>query len=315
MPSDSRDFAKYFELRHFQPMGMIPRFAEFFNMKAYPECAACFIRQAIEAGKMITCDKNVLSQIIAEAQKLVDDMDMTQTPPLTGMRLYRMIRNITGVNDPYYEYKRNTNRQLMDMIDRLRLEIQQAADPFMAAVLGAASGNMIDCGINGQVTDEQIRLAFHDIHEAELAGEIETFRREVERAENILYLADNSGEIVLDRLLIELLPMGKITLAVRGKPIINDVLMEDAVEVGLTDMVRVIDNGSDAPGTILSECSENFRQAFAAADLIISKGQGNFEALSDMTGKNIIFLLKAKCDVISRHIGLPLGTPLLRHIM
>lgn len=283
-------------------------------MKTYDECKTCFIRQAMEAGRMITGDETVIERLVAETQQLIAEMDMTQPPPLTAMKMYRMIRSVTGVNDPYYEYKRRTNKQLLDMIDRLRAEIRNAADPLVAAVLGAVSGNMIDCGISGQVTDEQIRRAFHDIHGTELTGEVEIFRREVAVAENILYLADNSGEIVLDRLLIELLPMGKIIFAVRGGPIINDVLMEDARQVGLTEMVRVIDNGSDAPGTILSECGDEFRRAFDAADLIISKGQGNFETLNDITGKNIIFLLKAKCEVVSRHTGLALGTPLLHHI-
>jgi len=263
---------------------------------------------------MMAADERLARQIVDETQKITDAMDMTQPPPLASMNMYRMIRRLTGVNDPYHDYKRKTNRQLMGMIERLRREIRQSADPLLAAVLGAVSGNMIDCGINGQVSDEQIRAAFHDINETALIGEIGTFRSEVERAEKILYLADNSGEIVLDRLLIELLPAEKLTFVVRGGPIINDVLMEDAAEVGLTDMVRVMDNGSDAPGTLLSQCSPEFQRAFDEADLIISKGQGNFETLNDMKGRNIIFLLKIKCEVISRHTSMPLGTPLLYHV-
>lgn len=283
-------------------------------MQAYDECKPCFIRQTIEAGKMITSDESVIARLMAQTQKLVDAMDMTQPPPLTAMKMYRMIRRVTGVDDPYYDYKRATNRQLMGMIERLRNEIAQSPDPLMAAVIGAVNGNIIDCGINGCVSDEQIHAAFHDISETALTGEVETFHRKVAQAQNILYLGDNSGEIVLDRLLIELLPMEKITFAVRGGPIINDVLIEDASEVGLTDMVRVIDNGSDAPGTILSECSEKFCRAFDAADLVISKGQGNFETLNETRGKNIIFMLKIKCKVIAQHTALPLGTPLLYHI-
>jgi len=227
-------------------------------------------------------------------------------------KVYRMIHSMTGEKDPYYEYKRRTNRQLLDIIDRLRDSIEKSDDPLLAAAIAAANGNMIDCGISGAVTDEQIEAAIHDGHEREYVGCVKEFASEVEKAKKILYLADNSGEIVLDRLLIERLPMEKITLAVRGKPIINDVLIEDAEEVGLCDMVKVIDNGSDAPGTVLEECSDEFRQAFDAADLVISKGQGNYETLSHVD-KNIIFLFKAKCQVVAQDLGVPRDTLILKH--
>jgi uncharacterized protein with ATP-grasp and redox domains len=113
---------------------------------------------------------------------------------------------------------------------------------------------------------------------------------------------------VFDRLLIEQLPLGKVTCAVRGAPAINDATIEDARETGLTDIVKVIHNGSDAPGTILPDCSEEFKEAFAGADLVIAKGQGNFETLSDVENKRIFFLLQIKCPVIARDSGFPVGT-------
>ena len=115
-------------------------------------------------------------------------------------------------------------------------------------------------------------------------------------------LTDNAGEIVFDRLLIEQLPAENITVVVRGKPVINDAMMEDASIAGLPQIVEVINNGSDAPGTILESCSEKFRHRFEKADLIIAKGQGNYETLSDVD-KNIFFLLKVKCPVIAEHLG------------
>jgi uncharacterized protein with ATP-grasp and redox domains len=132
-------------------------------------------------------------------------------------------------------------------------------------------------------------------------------RRAVAGADRILYLCDNAGEIVFDRLLIEVLPSEKITAVVRGTPVINDATLEDARATGLTEVVRVMDNGSDAPGTLLETCSPAFRDCFAAADLIIAKGQGNFETLSETRGKRIFFLLKVKCPLIARDIGEPTG--------
>ena len=128
------------------------------------------------------------------------------------------------------------------------------------------------------------------------------------KAERILYLADNAGEIVLDQLLIEQLPRERITVAVRGAPVLNDATMEDARSTGLTKLVRVIDNGMDAPGTLLDLCSAEFVAAFQNADLIISKGQGNFESLIDHCGANIYFLFMAKCGLVADRVGCPLGS-------
>jgi uncharacterized protein with ATP-grasp and redox domains len=132
------------------------------------------------------------------------------------------------------------------------------------------------------------------------------FRQAVNDAREILYIADNAGEIVFDRLLIERLPIEKVTVAVKGSPVINDVTMEDALVAGLPRIVEVIDNGSDAPGTILESCSGYFQERFEKADLVIAKGQGNYETLSDID-KNIFFILKAKCPVIARDIGCEVG--------
>ena len=139
------------------------------------------------------------------------------------------------------------------------------------------------------------------------------FDNAVANAQRILYLTDNAGEIVFDRLLIEQLEPAQVTVAVRGRPIINDATLADARAVGLHELVEIIDNGSDAPGTLLDDCSQEFKRRFRAADLIIAKGQGNYETLSQER-RNIYFLFKAKCSVIAEHAGVALGTHvLLRH--
>ena len=125
------------------------------------------------------------------------------------------------------------------------------------------------------------------------------------------FLKDNAGEIVFDRLLIERLPPGKVTVAVRGFPVINDATLADAEGAGIHEVAEVIENGSDAPGTILDDCSESFRDRFDKADLVIAKGQGNYETLSEVD-KDIYFLLKAKCPVIARDIGCQEGAMILK---
>ncbi|MDD3250836.1 MAG: ARMT1-like domain-containing protein, partial [Smithellaceae bacterium] len=138
-------------------------------------------------------------------------------------------------------------------------------------------------------------------------GDLEAFKKSVARAKQILYLADNAGEIFFDRLLIEQLGSAKITLAVRGKPVINDATREDALASGMDEIALVIDNGSDAPGTILEDCSAEFRAHFDKADMIIAKGQGNYESLAN-EDRPIFFLFRTKCSVISRRSGYSIGT-------
>ena len=133
-----------------------------------------------------------------------------------------------------------------------------------------------------------------------------TNHKSLSSAQSILYLGDNTGEIVFDQLLIQQLPMDRVTFVVRGKPIINDATMTDAVNTGMTNLVKVIDNGDDAPGTVLEACSDRFKRVYQDADIVIAKGQGNYETLSN-SDKKIFFLLKAKCAVVAEHIGCNVG--------
>jgi damage-control phosphatase, subfamily I len=139
-----------------------------------------------------------------------------------------------------------------------------------------------------------------------------SLREAINAADKVLFLCDNAGEIVFDQYLIQDTPCEKFTCAVRGAPVINDALLEDARVAGLTDLVKVISNGSDIPGTVLEACSTEFKKTFFDADVVIAKGQGNFETLSELTSKRIFFLLQVKCLVIARDIGFPVGTFVIR---
>jgi len=175
----------------------------------------------------------------------------------------------------------------------------------------AIAGNVIDLGAKADLKEDDARTAVARSMEEPFHGDLDAFRRAVESAERILYLGDNAGEIVFDRLLIEQLSPRPVVFAVRGVPVINDATVHDALQAGLQNLVEVIDNGSDAPGTVLADCSEEFRRRFHDADLIVSKGQGNFETLFGETAP-IFFLFKVKCPVVALHTGLPVGTHVLK---
>ena len=184
-------------------------------------------------------------------------------------------------------------------------------DPFETAARLAIAGNIIDFGVNSTVDESEVeRTIACSLTDPLDTAALAELKEAVGQAKSILYLGDNAGEIVFDRLLVEQMPLEKITFAVRGGPILNDALMADAEAAGLTDLVEVIDNGTDAPGTILEACSQAFRRRFDKADLIIAKGQGNYETLSDCPA-NIFFLLRPKCAVLARHLNCELGRLIL----
>jgi len=276
-------------------------------MKTYFDCIPCAIRQVLDSVRMITDDETVHEQIVREVLMLWQDMDMRQSPPAIAQRVHRIVRRITGVTDPYLEIKERYNRLALEMVRELEQKVAASADPIETAIRLAIAGNIIDFGVNSTVNEdmvaETISRSLTDPLDLEAVAD---FKEAIDQAQDILYLADNAGEIVFDRLLIEQMPREKVTLTVRGAPILNDVLRADAEMVGLTELVEVIDNGADVPGTILELCSDAFRQRFEQADLIISKGQGNFETLND-SDRDIFFLLRPKCAVLARHLNCELG--------
>jgi hypothetical protein len=238
-------------------------------------------------------------------------MKLDSPPPAMGQQIHRIVKRISGNKDPYQRVKADFTRYALQLYPACRKVIDQVASPFETALRFAAAANAIDFGAPADVERPESRLFIQQALSAKLYGDVVSLKTAARSARSILYLGDNAGEIVFDRLLIEQLPMGKVVFCVRGAPIINDATMEDAKAAGITGLVKTVDNGSDAPGTILAECSDRFRRRFDAADLVISKGQGNYESLSD-TGRKIFFILKVKCRVIAHHIGCAPGSLVVR---
>jgi uncharacterized protein with ATP-grasp and redox domains len=271
---------------------------------------ACFVRQSLDAARLASPDPVVHERIVREVMGWAARMDFNQSPPAIAQRIHRRLRELSGERDPYREPKAQGNRMALHLLPELKTYMAAAADPLETALKLAVAGNVIDLGAKSTVTSSDLQHAVERAMTMPLHGSVDDFKSAVARADTILYLADNAGEIVFDRLLIEQLSPDRVTLAVRGAPIINDATREDAEAAGLHDIVEVIDNGSDAPGTLLEDCSDDFRRRFDQADLIIAKGQGNFETLS-RNPRTIFFLFKAKCPVIATHVQVPLGTHVL----
>jgi hypothetical protein len=268
------------------------------------------MRQALEASGFAIRDEReretVMRRLIGELSR----MDLDRPPPVAAQKIHRLLRRESGVADPYREAKGRFNVMALELLPSFRDRIARSPDPFASAARLAIAGNVIDLGVKGDLTEEEAFAAVSRAFDEPVAGDIDAFRNAVLSAGRILYLADNAGEIVFDTPLLRLLPPGRVTVAVRGMPVINDATMEDAVAAGIPEIAPVIDNGSDAPGTVLADCSDAFRRAYEEADLVIAKGQGNYETLCDEK-KNIFFLFKVKCPVVSSLAGLPVGAHVL----
>jgi uncharacterized protein with ATP-grasp and redox domains len=271
------------------------------------DCIPCFIRQAAEAIALSEQDPFQQARILRKVMHDLADLDWQVSPPMIAAELHRIIREMTGDIDPYRSVKDRMNRFALEALPGCRQLIADAADPHEAIIRLAVAGNLLDSGAKTQIAPEDLPQLFATLWDQALAGDPQEIFHAAAQAERILYLADNAGEIIFDRLLIEALPMDKVTVAVRGSPILNDALCKDAILAGITELVPVIDNGSAAPGTVLSDCSAEFRAHFKRADLIIAKGQGNYETLSEARAP-IFFLFTVKCPLVAAQIGEPTGT-------
>ena len=258
-------------------------------MKTFFDCIPCLLRQALDSGRRGTDDEAIHERLLREVLRAAGEMDLRRSPPEMGQYVHRLLRPLPGRSAPYRAVTERFNRVALEIYPQLKAHVEHSANPVETAVRLAIAGNVI----------------------APIGGDVAAFGRAMSAARDILYLADNAGEIVFDRLLIEQLGPESVTVAVKGFPVINDATMDDAEAAGLTELVEVIDNGSDAPGTILDDCTEAFRRRFDQADLVLAKGQGNYETLS-AAERDIFFLLKAKCPVIARDLGCQVGSLLVR---
>lgn len=278
----------------------------------YLECFPCLTQQAVDAIQRVVEDAETQTAILRETLNILATTDPRESPPVIAQKIHRALRSSLGEEDPYRKIKDESNAFALDLSRELRTRVLASRDPLGAAIRFAIAGNLIDYGPKRHVSRDAVMETLERAQNAPLDAEaVHEFREAIKTAGSILYLADNAGEIVLDRLLIEQLPVRKVILAVRGAPVINDATMVDAKAAGLTEMVRVIDNGSDVPGTVLEECSPEFQRIFDSADVVIAKGQGNLETLYGLQ-RRIYFLLIAKCPLIARELACDVGDMIIR---
>ena len=274
-------------------------------MKIYLDCIPCFVRQALEASKMATKDRvkqeKVLKAVLSELRKT---SIKNKIPPQIARKVHRIVKKVTKNNDPYKKVKDRYNRKALKMFPSLKQKVAESKDRLLTATKLAIAGNIIDFGpsskFNLEKTIEEVLVQDFAINH------FNRFREVLQKSERVVYLGDNTGEIVFDRILLEELKDKEITFVVKGGPIINDATVEDAKFTGINKIARILTVSNGEPGTGPDRNSKRFINFLKGADIVISKGQGNYEALSEVDA-NIFFLLKVKCPTIARDIGVKVG--------
>jgi len=264
--------------------------------------------------KAVTADPEEQERLLSRCLKIVSETGLDRPSPAIARQLHDLVLPFMPEpeEDPFLQAKEIFNRLALQAFPEARARVKASRDPFREALKLAAAGNIIDLGLNVSIGPEELFASLEAAAEQEIIGDIDGLRAAVEEARSILYLLDNAGEIVFDKLVLELLPRERVTAVVRGFPVLNDATMEDAVAAGVTDLVEVIDNGSGVPGIILEDCNHDFRRLFREADLVIAKGQGNFETLEE-GDRDAFCLLKVKCDVVAARLGRRIGDLVLHH--
>ncbi len=269
-------------------------------MKLQLDCIPCFLRQVLEAARNNTEDKKIHEEIMLEATKIILKIDQYKTAPEVGRDIHKIVKKHIGIEDPYKKLKDMCIETAEKLYPDMKHFLYKQSNRLYWALKISAVGNVMDAAIYGT---KSVKENFAEEFNKEFKiCEIDKLTEDLKKGKRLLIIGDNAGETVFDRVLVEELLDCEIVYAVRSNPIINDATIEEAYASKLHHGAKIISTGCDAPGVILDECSEEFKQIYNKADVIISKGQGNYETLSD-EGRGIFFLLKAKCPVIANNIG------------
>jgi uncharacterized protein with ATP-grasp and redox domains len=277
-------------------------------VKTHLDCYPCFLRQALDATRLAGASDRAQEAVLGRVLGLLEPTGPSRTPPEIGDRIHRLVRQEVGHKDPYREVKDDNTRRALALYPRLKSLLAKASDPLETAVRLSIAGNIMDFALDRRY---DLRKEVEQVLDQRFAiDDGAAFREALGRAGQVLFLADNAGETVFDRVLIEFLDV-PVVYAVKGGPILDDATWSDARAAGVDGAAAIVSTGSDAPGTILSRCSDEFRGRYEAAELVIAKGQANYETLSD-EGPKAFFALRVKCPVIAHDIGVPVGSIVLK---
>ena len=279
-------------------------------MKVHYECASCYLRQTREALDLATDDEDLKMQVTEKINKILcQDYKKGADANRLGTRIHRTIKRETGNPDPYHDLREKSDQIALQFLPQVE-KILEKDNSFKTYLKAAIAGNVLDFGALGLDSDIE-GLVMSTVEKDLSIDHSQELEAELRIAGNVLYLADNVGEIVFDKLLIKKLHeySVEVTVALKEGTILNDASMKEALEVGLDEVARLITTGTDSIGVVYPDLSDDFKQEFEDADLVIAKGLGNYEGLTEMDlGDTPVFsLLNAKCQPVAKDTGADLG--------
>jgi len=273
-------------------------------MKVYLDCLPCMLRQVLEASRMSTDNEKLQSSIIDEAIGVLNQYRSYSNSPEICRDMHRIVKEQVGVLDPYSQIKQRDLQTALSLYPNIKQFTQNKQNRLFWALKAAAVGNVLDSAIHvGCDIEKSVEW---ELNKPFAACDIEYLACQLETAKSILIIGDNTGETVFDCLLLDQLSGLDLFYAVRSAPVLNDATAEEAQASGIGRYAKIISTGCDVPGVLLGECGQTFLNIFYGADIVISKGQGNYETLSDCD-RDMYFLLKAKCPVLSGLLGVDLN--------
>ncbi len=281
------------------------------GLKCRPECIPCALKQVLSTARRVSDDEWLQAKVLKHVMSEMADADLSRSPAEVSFDALRAAAKLLGREDPFAEDKRRYNAMMKELLPELRRRVAESSDPVGLAARLAVAGNIIDLGILSGV---DVKLEIERALECELAiDDTSAFREAARAAKSVFYILDNAGEVVLDRLLVEQFRRKQVTCLVRTAPVLNDVTAADAEEAGLGELSDIRDPGRPMLGFVTGLVDPEIRTIYEKADLVIAKGQANFETLSG-ADREVFFLLRAKCSVVAKALGVAEGASVLfRH--
>ena len=267
-------------------------------MNIAPNCYLCIYTQTFNLTRRLHLNEKKASEILREVAKILSKYDLNVPPPEVAKEVYAFISNKLNIDDPFLVEKQKAIKEALKLKPLFLEKIKQQKDPLFEAIKVAVYGNVIDLGVL------QTYELSSDIEIDFFKNDYELFKKRLLKAKNIVYLADNAGENIFDEILIKELKryVDEIYYFVRGRPVINDITIKDLEGLEINKLATIVDTSVATPGFCIKYASEYSKKLFYNADLVISKGMGNFECLSDID-REVFFLFKVKCEVVAKAVN------------
>jgi len=286
-------------------------------MKSHTDCISCVVNKANSLADKYISDKNKKHAFMKNVLKEIIDIEFERTAPYLVARIMKLLTEETGISDFYYEEKQFFTNKLQNMEEEIEQIVDNSEDKILNGLKIALAGNIIDFGVFDDIDYDFVKKIIDQAFHVQFKeNTISNFKSSLERSNKLLYIGDNTGEIVFDKIFIKKIreeyPDLDIHFAVRGEPILNDSTKEDALMVGMDKYAKILSSGSGLPGTDLLEVSDEFKKVFDQADLVLSKGQGNFESLPGCN-HNVYYLLLCKCDLLTKQLNCDKLSPVFLH--